>query len=457
MLSSPPIFHRSMSRTTAHVLVLEDEKALLELVVDALGSEGHAVTPTSSVAKALEALKDGSFDVAVLDLNVPDGSGIDVLKAISEEGLATEAIVLTGNATVSNAIEAMKLGAYDFLTKPTRMEELQALVDKAAEKARLRQENAALKSQLERDVSVAGLVTQDAALKETLAVLERVAPSELPVLIQGESGTGKELIARAVHKQSPRAAFPMMAISCGAVPESLLESELFGYERGAFTGAVQRKPGLVELANRGVLFLDEIGDINAAVQSKLLRFLETQEFFHVGGTRPLKTDVRFVSATSKDLKKEVAEGRYRQDLYQRLNGVTLVLPALRERKGDVAPLAAFFLQRCAGGKKTLSESALNTLEKYSWPGNVRELQMVVRRAAVLAKGDAITVEDLSLDMGQPNWRSAAVTAGLTLAELEKEYIQTILQRHEGHRGKAAKALGIDPKTLYNKLGPERQR
>jgi DNA-binding NtrC family response regulator len=446
-----------MSRTTAQVLVLEDEKALLELVVDALGSEGHAVTPTSSVAKALEALKDGRFDVAVLDLNVPDGSGIDVLKAISEEALPTEAIVLTGNATVSNAIEAMKLGAYDFLTKPTRMEELQALVEKAAEKARLRQENAALKSQLERDVSVAGLVTEDATFKETLAVVERVAPSELPVLIQGESGTGKELIARALHQKSPRAAFPLMAISCGALPETLLESELFGYERGAFTGALQRKPGLVELANRGVLFLDEIGDISAAVQSKLLRFLETQEFFHVGGTRPLKTDVRLVSATSKDLKKEVLEGRYRQDLYQRLNGVTLFLPALRERKGDIAPLANHFLQRCAGGKKTLGAAALEALHKYHWPGNVRELQMVVRRAAVLAKGDAIQPEDLSLDLGQPNWRDAAVSAGLTLAELEKEYIHTILQQHEGHRGKAAKALGIDPKTLYNKLGPERQR
>jgi DNA-binding NtrC family response regulator len=211
------------------------------------------------------------------------------------------------------------------------------------------------------------------------------------------------------------------------------------------------------MANRGVLFLDEIGDINAAVQSKLLRFLETQEFFHVGGTRPLKTDVRLVSATSKDLKQEVAEGRYRQDLYQRLNGVTLSLPALRDRRGDIAPLADYFLQRCAGGKKRLGAAALEALHKYHWPGNVRELQMVVRRAAVLAKGDAIQTEDLSLDMGQPNWRSAAVTAGLTLAELEKEYIQTILQRHEGHRGKAAKALGIDPKTLYNKLGPERQR
>ena len=446
-----------MGRPVAHVLVLEDERALAEMIVEELSGEGYAVTPTASVAGALGALKQGSFDVALLDLNLPDGLGLDVLKAISEEGLPTEAIILTGNATVSNAIEAMKLGAYDFLTKPTRMDELQALVSKAAEKARLRQENTALKAQLARDASVEGLVTEDEALKETLAVLERVAPSDLPVLIQGESGTGKELIAHAVHQKSARAPHPFIAISCGAVPETLLESELFGYERGAFTGAVARKPGLVELASRGVLFLDEIGDISPAVQAKLLRFLETQEFFRVGGTRALRTDVRIVAATSKDLKKEVAAGRYRQDLYQRLNGVMLSLPPLRDRKGDVPRLAEHFLKRYGGGKRTLSAGALSVLVKYPWPGNVRELQMVVRRAAVLAKGDAIEPEDLSLDLSQPNWKSAAVKAALTLAELEKEYINTILQQHDGHRGRAAKALGIDPKTLYNKLGPEHPR
>jgi len=446
-----------MAQPTAHVLVLEDERALAELIGEALGSEGYAVTPTASVAGALEALKHGGFDVALLDLNVPDGSGIDVLKAIAEEGLPTEAIILTGNATVSNAIETMKLGAYDFLTKPARMDELQALVAKAAEKSRLRQENTALKTQLERNAGVAGLVTEDATLKETLKLLEKIAPSELPVLIQGESGTGKELLARAIHLKSPRAAHPLMAISCSAVPENLLESELFGYERGAFTGALSRKPGLVELAHRGVLFLDEIGDVSAAVQSKLLRFLETHEFFHVGGTRALHADLRVVAATSKDLKREVAEGRYRQDLYQRLNGVTLQLPPLRDRKGDIPPLVAYFLQRYAGGRKTLSEGALQALMAYAWPGNVRELQMVVRRAAVLAAGDTIDADDLSLDLVHPNWKTGAIKAGLTLAELEKEYISTILQQHEGHRGKAAKALGIDPKTLYNKLGPDRPR
>jgi DNA-binding NtrC family response regulator len=446
-----------MAKNSPQILVLEDERALSEMVVEELESQGYEVTAVPSVAAAQVALKTGSFEVALLDLTLPDGSGIDVLKQISDDGLATEVIILTGNATVGSAIEAMKLGAYDFLNKPTRMDELEALVAKAAEKARLKIENVALRTQLERDAGVSGLVTEDPAVKETLGMLDRVAPSDLPILIQGETGTGKELIARAVHQKSSRAAFPFMAISCGAVPESLLESELFGYERGAFTGALSRKPGLVELANQGVLFLDEIGDISAAVQAKLLRFIETQEFFRVGGTRPMKTDVRIVSATSKDLKRESAEGRFRLDLYHRLNGVTLSLPPLRDRKGDVERLSEHFLKRYAQGKKRIGAAALESLKRYPWPGNVRELQMVVRRAAILAAKEEIEPEDLSLDLSQPNWKVGAVKSGLTLAELEKEYINTILQQHDGHRGKAAKALGIDPKTLYNKLGPDKPR
>ena len=446
-----------MAKNSPQILVLEDERALSEMIVEELQSQGYDVTAVPSVAAAREALKQGSFEVALLDLTLPDGSGIDVLKHIADEALPTEAIILTGNATVGSAIEAMKLGAYDFLSKPTRMDELEALVAKAAEKAHLKIENVALRTQLERSASVSGLVSEDPAVKETLAMLERVAPSDLPVLIQGETGTGKELIARAVHQKSARAAHPFMAISCGAVPESLLESELFGYERGAFTGALSRKPGLVELANQGVLFLDEIGDISAAVQAKLLRFIETQEFFRVGGTRPMKTDVRIVSATSKDLKRESAEGRFRLDLYHRLNGVTLSLPPLRDRKGDVERLAEHFLKRYAQGKRRLGERALEALRRYPWPGNVRELQMVVRRAAILAGKEEIEPEDLSLDLSQPNWKAGAVKSGLTLAELEKEYINTILQQHDGHRGRAARALGIDPKTLYNKLGPEKPK
>jgi two-component system response regulator HydG len=283
-----------------------------------------------------------------------------------------------------------------------------------------------------------------------------VAPSDIPVLIQGESGTGKELIAKAVHRMSPRASFPFVAINCAAVPENLLESELFGHEKGAFTGALIRKPGLFEVADRGVLFLDEVGEISPSVQVKLLRAIETKEFFHVGGTRPVRTDARLVSATNKNLKVSMQEGKFREDLYYRLNGVTLRLPALRERRDDIPLLARHFMDRFAA-KKKLSSRALDALSSYSWPGNVRELQMVIQRAVILSNKDTLDPEDLPLDVRDQNWKSAAVKTGLTLSEMEKEYIQTVLAQNDGHRGKTAKALGIDPKTLYNKLGPERPR
>jgi two-component system response regulator HydG len=289
-----------------------------------------------------------------------------------------------------------------------------------------------------------------------LATLERVAPSDLPVLIQGETGTGKELIARGVHRLSPRADQAFVAINCGAVAETLLESELFGHEKGAFTGAIQRKPGLFEVADRGVLFLDEVGEIAPSVQIKLLRALESKEFFRVGGTRPVRSDVRIVSATNKDLKHRTQTGEFREDLYYRLNGVTLRLPPLRERKDDIGLLARYFLDRF-GPEKKLSPRALQTLQQYSWPGNVRELQMIIQRACVLTTNEAIEAEDLPLDVRDQNWKSAAVRTGLTLGEMEKEYIETVLQENDGHRGKTARALGIDPKTLYNKLGPERPR
>jgi transcriptional regulator with PAS, ATPase and Fis domain len=293
-------------------------------------------------------------------------------------------------------------------------------------------------------------------MKELLATLERVAPSDLPVLIQGESGTGKELIARAVHRLSPRSAQAFVAINCGAVPENLLESELFGHEKGAFTGALIRKPGLFEVADRGVLFLDEVGEIAPSVQVKLLRAIETKEFFRVGGTRPVRTDVRLVSATNKDVKTEMQSGKFREDLYYRLNGVTLRLPPLRERKDDVPLLARHFVDR-HGGHKKLTARAYEALQQYSWPGNVRELQMVIQRAVILGQRDTIDADDLPMDFREVNWKAAAVRSGLTLEEMEREYIGTVLRENDGHRGRTAKALGIDPKTLYNKLGPERPR
>ncbi|MBI3932992.1 MAG: sigma-54-dependent Fis family transcriptional regulator [Acidobacteria bacterium] len=441
---------------SVRILVVEDDKALSEVVCDELRGRGHMAVAAETVADGVEHLKQSDFDVALVDLMLPDGSGIDLLRQIAEEDLPTESIVLTGYAAVSTAIEAMKLGAYDYITKPARMEEIEALVAKAAEKARLRRENVSLKVRLQRQDSLQGIITEDAAMKDLIATLQRVAPSDLPVLVQGESGTGKELVAAALHRMSPRAAQPFVALNCGAVPETLLESELFGHEKGAFTGALIRKPGLFEVADKGVLFLDEVGEIVPAVQVKLLRAIETKEFFRVGGTRPVRTDVRIVSATNKNLKNEMQQGRFREDLYYRLNGVTLKLPPLRERKEDVALLARHFVDRFAP-KKKLTGAAVEALGRYSWPGNVRELQMVIHRAAILCGRDVIDAPDLPLDVGEQGWKAAAVRTGLTLAGMEREYIQTVLAEHDGHRGKTARALGIDPKTLYNKLGPERPR
>jgi DNA-binding NtrC family response regulator len=439
------------------MLVVEDDKALSEIVCEELRERGHMAVAAETVAEGLEQLKQSEFEVALVDLMLPDGSGIDILKRIADEGLATEAIVLTGYATVDTAIQAMKLGAYDYVTKPARMEELEVLVAKAAEKSRLRRENSHLRRRLEGQPAAAdGIVTDDATMHELMATLERVAPSDLPVLIQGESGTGKELIARAVHRLSARNVQPFVAINCGAVPENLLESELFGHEKGSFSGALSRKPGLFEVADKGVLFLDEVGEISQGMQVKLLRAIESKEFFRVGGTRPVRTDVRLVSATNKNVKTEMQEGRFREDLYYRLNGVTIRLPPLRERKADIPLLARHFLDRFSA-KKKLTARAMETLQNYGWPGNVRELQMVMQRAAILSSSDTLDAADLPLDVRDQNWKAAAVKTGLSLADMEKEYIETVLKEHDGHRGKTARALGIDPKTLYNKLGPERPR
>jgi two-component system response regulator AtoC len=438
------------------VLVVEDEALVSEVLCEQLRGQNHMTVAAATVAEGIDFLKQLEFDVALLDLNLPDGSGIDVLRFLSEENLPTEAVILTGHAAVSSAIEAMKLGAYDYLTKGVSMDEIEVLVMKAAEKARLRRENTSLRIRLQQQDDSIGIITESSTIQDLLATVERVASSDLPVLIQGESGTGKELFAHAVHRKGPRAAYPFVAVNCAAVPENLLESELFGHEKGAFTGAVVRKPGLFEVADRGVLFLDEVGEIPAAIQVKLLRAIETKEFFRVGGTRSIRADVRIVSATNKRLKTEMQEGRFREDLYYRLNGVTLALPPLRERPGDTPLLAAHFLARTAP-KKRLSPAAIETLRLYQWPGNVRELQMVIQRAAILCPRETIDVADLPIEGPETPWTVAATKTGMTLAEMERQYIESVLRAHEGHRGKAAVALGIDPKTLYNKLGPERPR
>jgi DNA-binding NtrC family response regulator len=401
------------------VLVIEDDANLLEAVCDHLRDAGHVVVAARSLADAYRELGAAEFDVALVDLVLPDGSGLDVLRRIMEEELATEAILLTGHASVETAIEAMKRGAYDYVTKPASFQEIDVTLEKAREKSRLRRENASLRTRLQRQEGGYGLVTADPAMKELMATVARVAPSELSVLIQGESGTGKELVARAIHAASPRARFPFVAVNCAAMAESLLESELFGHERGAFTGAVSRAPGLFEVADRGVLFLDEVGEITPAVQVKLLRAVETREIRRVGSSRSVRVDVRIVSATNKDVKAEAQAGRFREDLYYRLNGITIRLPPLRERPGDVPLLARHFLDRF-GPRKQLTPRALEVLSRYAWPGNVRELQMVVQRAALLASGDTIDAESLALDARDPGPAPPASPAGRTLAEVVRD-------------------------------------
>ncbi|MCL4818203.1 MAG: sigma-54 dependent transcriptional regulator [Vicinamibacteria bacterium] len=433
------------------VLVVEDSRELSEAVREALAEAGYAVEGATTLADATRQLREGDFHVALLDLGLPDGSGLELLTTIADEGLLTEAVVVTGQSDVATAVRAMRMGACDYLVKPTPIEELTTVTAQAVERGRLRRENVALRVRLDRhEQGSTGIVTEDPGMRAMLATLQRVAPTDLPVLVLGESGTGKELVARAVHDASTRKGGPFVAINCAALPENLLESELFGYERGAFTGALVRKPGLFEVADGGTLLLDEIGEFGKGVQAKLLRVLETGEFYRVGSTRPLRTSVRIVAATNRDLAGQAAAGEFREDLYYRLNGVSLELPPLRERRADVLPLALHFLKQ-ARSRKSLGPRALEALKGYDWPGNVRELQMVVRRADILCDGDEIGPEHVPLTRVARRGGSGELPSGLTLAELEERYIRKVLKEHDGQRGKAAQALGIDVKTLYNRL------
>jgi DNA-binding NtrC family response regulator len=435
------------------ILVVEDDRAVSEALCDGLRGRGHTPVSAGSLAEGLERLAQAEFDVGLVGLTLPDGSGTDILRRVSADGMAMELIVLTGYATVTGAIEAMKLGAYDYVAKPPRMEEVEILVSKAAEKARLRREVAGLKARLSSLDGHPGMLTEDPAMRDLLAAAERAAAGEMPVLIQGETGTGRQLLARLIHRDGRRADQPFVTFRCAALPEALIEGELFGQEKGP---AAVRRAGVLEMAAGGVLFFDEVSDLPPLVQVKLLRALDGQDYFRVGGSRALRADVRVIAATAKNLKAEAAAAGYRDDLYQRLSAVTLKVPALRERAGDIALLARHFVERYAP-RKRLSGRALDALQRYPWPGNVRELQIVMQRAAALSPRDVIEAEDLPGDLRDPGGKGLPFRAGLSLAEMEREYIEAVLRQNEGHRGKTARALGIDPKTLYNKLGPERPR
>ena len=440
----------------AALLVVDDEASARAGLALLLRQRGHRVVEADSVTAGAKRISEDVFDVVITDLRMPDGDGLDVLRAVKAQAADTEVILLTAYAGWESAKEAIRLGALDYFEKGREPDELYHRIDKALAEQALRRENETLRQQLSERSGIAGPIAQSPAMTTVLDLVERVAPTDATLLIQGESGTGKELIAQAVHQASPRAPRPFVAVNCGAVPEALLESELFGHVRGAFTGAIASKLGLFEEAHGGTLFLDEVGEMPAALQVKLLRVLQSGEFRRLGATQALTTDVRVLAATNRDLVEMVRQGRFRDDLFYRLNVIRVVVPPLRERREDIPALAEHFLARSAGKlnrELRLSAEAVERLLRYPWPGNVRELENAIERAAILARGATVSPDDLpphvaaGLELGP----SPALPRQITLAEAERIHILQTLERFGGNHSSAAEALGIGRTTLWRKL------
>jgi two-component system, NtrC family, response regulator AtoC len=434
------------------ILVVDDEEPFRRLLKNELARKGYAVSVAVDGGEALRLMRENPFDAILLDVVMPGVDGLSLMKKLKEDPSAPPIIVLTGKATVETAVEAMKNGAYDYLTKPYKLDELVIVVDRACEYGRLSVKSKLLEQELVRKESPFEFVGTSRQLKDILALIRKVAPTDSPVFIQGESGTGKELVANTVWHYSKRKDTPFIALNCASLSESLIESEIFGHEKGAFTSAYQLKHGLVEVADTGTLFLDEIGEMPIGLQAKLLRFLDSGEFRRVGGNKALIVDVRLIAATNKDLAAMIKQGAFREDLYYRLNVINITLPPLRERKEDIAALARHFLKQYAKKLEKsitdLTSDALELLAGYHWPGNVRELENVVERAVILCESDQLGAEDLSVP-------TPAVIAELgtnpSLEEMEKNYILRVLKEANGNQSKASQLLGIDRKTLYLKL------
>ncbi len=445
---------------TYNILIVDDEQSVVFLLKEELTEmEKYNVATAYDGAEAINLLQSQPFDVVLLDVKMPRVSGIEVLKYVREQHPTTIVIMLTNFADVKTAIETMKLGAYDFVNKPYEREELLATIDRALELRRLTIDNKLMEYELNRQGLAREFIGKSTAIQDLIRTAEKVADSTAIVQIQGPSGTGKELIAHLIHTSSPRKNRPFVIVNCASIPDALLESELFGHEKGAFTNAYAMKQGLVEVANGGTLFLDEVGDISPMIQPKLLRFLETGEFRRVGGTIAMKVDVRIVSATNKDLQKEVEAGRFREDLLYRLNVVTLRIPPLRDRKEDIPLLIDYFLTRKVKGKaqKRLSNDALQTLLNYDWPGNVREMEHVIEGANLLSRDEVITARDLTLTASVALQKANTVQAQqnegeiMSLESMEKMQIEHALKKNNYNRSKTAEVLGITPKTLYLKI------
>ncbi len=440
------------------LLFVDDDDEFRSTAARRFARRGFHVQEAPGVNDALRLLQDRQFDVVVSDMAMPGLTGLDLLQRIKELSPDCEVLLLTGEATVEVAVQAMKLGAYDFLSKPFSLGELETLIQKAYERRRLSQENVQLKAVLERSQPKLQMIGESPAMQEVFKLIAKAGPSDKAILIQGESGTGKELVARALHEHSSRAGRPLISINCTALTETLLESELFGHEKGAFTGAVVAKPGLFELADGGTLFIDEIGEMPGVMQAKLLRVLQDGSMRRVGSLQERRVNVRVITATNRDLSAEVAAHRFREDLFYRINVMSLDLPPLRVRHGDITLLVNYFL----GSGWQIAPDALRVLETYNWPGNIRQLINVIERGKILADDRFITTDELpavvlhpATTVGTTTSTMATIPAALvddgTLSAIEKARVVDVMQKQKGNKSRAAQVLGISRRSLYRLL------
>lgn len=438
-----------INRSLVKLLIVDDEEDFREAAGLYFQKLGYDVQVAEGGQRACDLAKNEAFDVAVVDIHMPHMSGIEVLSRLREDDSETQVIMLTGGGTIENAVESMKKGARDFLTKPAKLNELDLLIQKAYQAGRLQKENRNLRHALQQFSPSSEIVGQSKAMQDVYRLIEKTAVTDKPVLIQGESGTGKELVARAIHRRSAVADKPLIVINCAALPEALLESELFGHEKGAFTGAVATKTGLFELADGGTLFIDEFGELAGPLQAKLLRVLEDGSLRRVGSIKERRVKVRLIAATNRDLAEEVKAGRFREDLFYRINVLTITLPSLRCREGDIDLLVKHFV----GPQWKISDQVLRRMCAYAWPGNVRQLLNAIERAKILADDDVISAENLPQEIGCDQDAPAEVSIGdhLDLQTLNKMHVEQIYRANDGNKSRTARALGINRRSLYRLL------
>jgi DNA-binding NtrC family response regulator len=435
------------------VLLIEDEKIMRVTLEDALKRAGYEVISFATGSAGLSALDHASCDVAVTDVRLPDMDGFDIVRRFTREGDAP-VIVMTAYGTIKDAVEAMKLGAFDYITKPFSLDEFLMLIERAIELKRLKEENIRLRRQVNTCYRAPNMIGEGAAMKRVFSLIAKVSESASNVLILGESGTGKELVATTIHYQSRRKNKPLIKVNCSALPDGLIESEIFGHEKGAFTGAVRRKPGRFELAHGGTIFLDEIGDLPPSTQGKILRVMQERQFERIGGTETLTVDVRVIAATNRNLEEEVRAGRFREDLYYRISVIPIVLPPLRERREDIPNLMEFLMdkyRKLLAKNVRFSKEAADMLLKHDYPGNVRELENTIERCVTLATGEVMGKEELPATIADGHRSAPTLLLSDVAADAEKRHIMTVLKATQGGKARAAELLGISRKTLWEKI------